>query len=118
MAVRSSSSKSAHAAPAAPPPVPRAVLLEFDLGAASASQSGRMNRDGVASTCAAPKTYPGTFANLPYRRVTSLPLYNNSTLAQCATIVVTPAADCEVNVFAAAYLGSFDPAASIVISSP
>lgn len=89
---------------------PHAVVLDFDLAASGASQTGRMNRDGVPSTCAAAKPYPGTFATLPYRRFTSRPLYNNSTLAQCATIVLTPAPDCDVNAFAAAYLGSFDPA--------
>ncbi|GMU42490.1 MAG: IPTL-CTERM sorting domain-containing protein [Xanthomonadales bacterium] len=98
------------AIPPAPPRAPDAVLLEFDLGASNATQAGRMNRDGNPSSCAAPKAYPGTFATLNYRRVTSLPLYNNSTLAQCATIVVTPAPDCDINVFASAYLGSFDPA--------
>lgn len=94
----------------APPRAPDAVQLQFDLGATNASQAGRMNRDGNASSCAVAKPYPGTFATLPYRRVTSLPLYNNSTLAQCATIVVTPGPGCDINAFAAAYLGSFDPA--------
>lgn len=95
-----------------PPPVqsPDASVLEFDLGASPASQTGRMNRDGEPSTCAAAKPYPGTFATLTYRRFTSQVLYNNSSLAQCATIVVAPAADCDINAFAAVYLDGFDSA--------
>ena len=93
-------------------PAPSAVSVSYTIDAATpVTQVGRMTRDGVPSTCATPKAFPGVFnAAALYRHVASVPLFNRNATATCATIVITPDAACDINVFSSAYLGSFDPA--------
>ena len=111
-----------YAAPAAPvrPAVPTlrsdhhvgpaAVSVSYTIDASTtAMQTGRMNRDAIASTCAAPKV-ANPFDSSPRRYVTSAPLYNQSASDVCATITVTFDGACDVNVQPVAYLGSFNPA--------
>lgn len=38
-----------------------------------------------------------------------MPLHDRAASTVCATIVVTPDASCDINVFASAYLGSYSP---------
>lgn len=88
----------------------RAVSVALDVGATSLTQTGRLTRDGVPSTCAAPKAYPGGFnPGSTYRRATSGPLYNNTASTVCAQVTATASAGCDINVFFTAYLGSFVP---------
>ena len=73
-----------------------------------ASQSGRMTRNGTASTCSAPKSYPGNFTTTGARLYDSYTIANPRNVAVCATIGVT--SGCGINLFTATYLGSFNPA--------
>lgn len=93
------------------PTVPFAVSLNYTVNASTpVDQNGRLFRDAVPSTCAAPKAFPGESSpGSAFRRVTSVPLYNRATSTVCATIVLTPDASCDINLFASAYLGSYSP---------
>jgi hypothetical protein len=77
------------------------------LAAGDAQQTGRMNRFGVVSTCAAPKSYPGDFITSGARFYDSYTITNPRNVPVCATIGL--ASGCGVNIFSAAYLGSFNP---------
>lgn len=73
-------------------------------------QGGRLFRDGVPSTCSAPKAFSGSGSTSSlFRHVTSMPLHDRAASTVCATIVVTPDVSCDINVFASAYLGSYCP---------
>lgn len=95
-----------------PPANPASISLDYTIDAsATATQVGRIFRDGVASTCATPKPFaPNPGDTDAYRFIASAPLYNQSASAVCATITVTPDPACDVNVQPSAYLGSFNPA--------
>src|SRR5215218_5519225 len=68
---------------------------------------GRLNRDGVASTCAAPKSNPGTISagTLHYDSYT---FSNSSGSPECVTASLTQTSGTG-QLFTAAYLGSFNP---------
>jgi hypothetical protein len=78
--------------------------------ATAGTQTGRVSRDGVASTCAAPKAYPGTLggATLGYEA------YAFTTCAaspvSCAQVSLAGPAGVSAPLFATTYGGSFDPA--------
>jgi hypothetical protein len=92
------------------PTTPASVTLNYTIDTSTtATQTGRINRDGVASTCATPKAF-NQFDSNPYLYVTSAPLYNQSASPVCATINVSVDATCDANVQPVAYLGSFDAA--------
>jgi hypothetical protein len=92
------------------PSTPASVTLNYTIDTSTtATQTGRINRDGVASTCATPKTF-NQFDSNPYLYVTSAPLYNQSAAPVCATINVSVDAACDANVQPVAYSGSFDAA--------
>lgn len=72
----------------------------------SGSQSGRLNRDAVASTCGMAKAFPGFFGNVA--RTSDRYTFANNGPATCVTFSINTS--CGANgVFAAAYLGSFTP---------
>ena len=74
------------------------------------TQSPRVTRDGIPSTCAAPKAYPGDISagNFHYKTYT---VQNISGAAECVTFNFTnPDATSTNQVFLVAYLGSFNPA--------
>ena len=73
------------------------------VSAVTGAQSGRMNRNGNTSTCAAPKGYPGDFATSGGRQYDAYTFRTGA--AQCVTARLTGSAD----VFFAAYSGSFNP---------
>jgi hypothetical protein len=74
----------------------------------SGIQPGRLNRFPPASTCSAPKTFPGLFdtAGRTYDAYT----FFNSGPATCVTFRVTTPCTGSNFIFPVAYLGSFDPA--------
>jgi CHRD domain/Bacterial Ig domain/Ig-like domain CHU_C associated/PKD-like domain len=84
------------------------IVFSGSLAAGDAQQTGRMNRFGVVSTCAAPKSYPGDFTTSGARFYDSYTVTNPTSAPICATIGLT--SGCGVNIFSAAYLGSFNPA--------
>lgn len=71
------------------------------------TQTGRLNRNAVASTCAAPKSNPGLITPTGTRAQDSYSIVNTSGATQCYTIAL--AAPPGNALFSAAYLGSFVP---------
>jgi len=71
------------------------------------TQTGRMTRNGVASSCAAPKAFPGT-QDAVLRHFDQYSFTNNGTTTACATFTVSNT--CASNLFYATYLGSYNPA--------
>jgi Carboxypeptidase regulatory-like domain len=85
-----------------------AVNLSGSIAAGDTTMTGRIVRNGVASTCAAPKAYPGTQDAAAGRRYDSYSFTNTSNGTACVTVNVT--SGCGTNIFYVAYLGSFNPA--------
>jgi len=88
-------------------PAQAQVSVDYTFTGASSTQFGRLERDGFASTCAAPKTQ-SIFATGPFNYLLSDVFYNDTGADVCTTITVTPLEGCEANVFPVAYLGSFN----------
>jgi CHRD domain/PKD-like domain/Right handed beta helix region len=84
-------------------------VFSGSLSTGDATQTGRMNRFGVVSTCAAPKSYPGDFTTSGSRLYDSYTVTNPTNAPICATIGIS--SGCGVNMFSIAYLGSYNPAA-------
>ena len=78
------------------------------IGAGDTTMTGRIVRNGVASSCAVPKAYPGTQDLLANRRYDSYTFTNTSNATACVTVDLT--SSCGLNIFGLAYLGSFNPA--------
>ncbi len=71
------------------------------------TQTGRLARNGIASTCAAPKVCPGV-GDTVTRHYDAYTFTNNTSFTQCITVNVVN--NCENNaLLSAAYLGSFNP---------
>ena len=80
------------------------VSLSGTLGAASAQQTPRLNRNGIVSICGTTKSCPGPLGtgNRSYDAYT----FRNGPSNACVTVALTaPFTD----LFSAAYSGSFDP---------
>ena len=71
------------------------------------TQTGRLTRNGVASSCASPKAYPG--ANDATVRHFDQYSFTNTT-ASTACVTATVSNTCASNIFPVAYLGSYNPA--------
>jgi hypothetical protein len=83
-------------------------VFNGSLATGDATQTGRMNRFAAVSTCASPKAYPGDFTTTGARLFDSYTITNPRNVPVCATIGI--ASGCGVNMFSAAYSGSFNPA--------
>jgi autotransporter-associated beta strand protein len=70
-------------------------------------QTGRLTRNGLSSSCGAPKPCPGLQDNV-VRHYNIHTFTNNSGADECVSISMSDS--CSSQAFAAAYLGSFDPA--------
>ncbi|MGA7298026.1 MAG: hypothetical protein WBW92_11025 [Rhodanobacteraceae bacterium] len=93
------------------PRSPAAFSTNFTLDTSSPTQDGRLFRDGNPSTCASPKAYPGIFnAGTQYVHVVSGQYKNPTNAPVCATVTLATSATCVGNVFATAYLNSFNAA--------
>jgi hypothetical protein len=92
-------------------PTPSSVTLTGSITASDPTQTDRLFRDAIASTCAAPKTCPGVFGDGLARHYDAYTFTNTSGSTQCFTVTVD-AMTCTGGQFlqAVAYLGSFDPA--------
>jgi hypothetical protein len=86
-------------------PAPPATVTGSITGT-DAQQTGRLFRDGVTATCAAPKVFPGLFDST-VRRFDSY-TFVNGPADTCVTFDVT--SGCGTNLFYAAYLDSYNPA--------
>lgn len=78
------------------------------IAAGDTTMTGRIVRNGVASSCAVPKVFPGTQDLLPNRRYDAYTFTNSGNATACVTVNLTSA--CSTNIFDAVYLGSFNPA--------
>jgi hypothetical protein len=80
-----------------------------DHPSASGQQTpSRLFRDGIASTCAAPKTCPGPF-NFGSFTFDAYTFTNESNATQCVTVQYLPNVGCNVNAHAITYLNSYSP---------
>ena len=78
------------------------------IAATDASQSLRLFRDGVASSCASPKAVcPGTFG--AGTRLYDSYTFTNGPAPTCVTITLTQNNGANFALFSTAYLGSFNP---------
>lgn len=96
--------------PTCPPPVINGRLGEGsgDYPSVSGTQLGRLNRNGIASACNAPKTCQlGT--NTGSRAYDAYTFKNNGSAQACITVSLTLPQQIGVNYQANTYLGSFDP---------
>jgi HYR domain/Secretion system C-terminal sorting domain len=82
-------------------------VFNGSLASGDLTQNGRVNRFGVVSTCAAPKTCPGIFTATGARLYDAYTITNPRNVPVCATIGI--ASGCGVNMFSVAYTGSYDP---------
>jgi hypothetical protein len=83
--------------------------LTGSIGPGDPAQTGRLNRDGVASACAAPKTCPSVLGTEP-RRYDAYSFRNNSGAPACYTVRLNAGTCVGANfIFSAAYLGGFQP---------
>ena len=87
--------------------LPGAITFTGALLPGDPTLSYRINRNGVASTCASPKTWPGDFGSGPYFYDT-YSLTNNTGADQCVTVDYVSSTSNFVHV--TAYNGSFNPA--------
>jgi hypothetical protein len=95
-----------------PPTVINGVLGSGSAGfpgtQTSGLQTGRLNRNGIASSCAAPKTCL-PFDSTPGRAFDAYSIPNDSGEDQCVTINLSEPADELCNVQSNAYLNTYDP---------
>ena len=98
-----------------PSPTPTAtpactpIVFEGSLEAGDPTQTDRMFRDGIPSTCDAPKTCPGPFGDGLQHHYDSYTVTNTTGSTQCVS--VDASTDCvgTNSIFLVAYVGSFDP---------
>ncbi|MCB0740710.1 MAG: M36 family metallopeptidase, partial [Chitinophagaceae bacterium] len=86
--------------------LPGAVTFSGSLLPGDPTLGYRINRNGVVSSCASPKTWPGNFGSGPYFYDT-YSLTNNTGADQCVTVDYQSSTGNFVHV--SAYNGSFDP---------
>ncbi len=94
---------------------PNAALVSARIGSASTTpvwagvsgtQTGRLTRDGVESTCGSPKVCPGDFTAVGVRRFDRYPIFNPYTTSRCVTVRMVSS---DTQVFGIAYLGDYNP---------
>lgn len=88
------------------------IVVSSGFDGTEPTQDGRINRNGIASTCANAKTYPGPFnTGIPYQYKTYSLVNGAST---CVTVNWEPnpgsGNDCDFTAHLSAYLDSYDPA--------
>ncbi|MBI5858457.1 MAG: M36 family metallopeptidase, partial [Sphingobacteriales bacterium] len=76
-------------------------VFNGSLGAGDPQQTGRINRFGVVSTCAAPKVCPGIFSAVGARFYDAYTITNIRAVPVCATIGLN--SNCGTNIFNVAY---------------
>ena len=82
-------------------------VVTASIGTAEPTVTGRLARDGIPSTCAAPKVCPA-LGDALVRHYRSHTYTNTGSSAQCVTINITN--NCGNNaLLSSVYLGSFDP---------
>jgi hypothetical protein len=87
-----------------------AITVNATIDASDPTQTGRLGRDAVTSTCIAPKSSPGLLATTGARHYDSYTYTNSSGSSQCVTVTLTQTSGNDAGLFTAAYLGSFNSA--------
>jgi hypothetical protein len=85
------------------------ITINGTIDANDLSQTARLGRDGVVSTCAALKAFPGTLGT-GTRHYDSYTYTNGSGSTECVTVTLTQTSGTTGALFTAAYFGSFNPA--------
>jgi len=85
------------------------LIVNGSIAASDPTQTGSLNRNGVVSSCAAPKSSPGLLTNVGVRHYDSYTYMNSSGFGECVTVTLTQTSGAG-QIFTAAYLGSFNPA--------
>ncbi len=80
-----------------------------DWPSVSGTQTGRLNRNGIASSCAVPKSCL-IFDSAPGRAFDAYTFHNNSGATACVNVTLNVLEQTNSNYQVDAYLGSFDPA--------
>jgi cell division septation protein DedD len=94
-----------------PTATPGGCTVTGVIDASDPTQTDRMFRDGIASTCAAPKVCPGVLGDGLPRHYDTHTFTNTTGATQCVTVDVDAMTCTGVNfIFVQAYLGSFNPA--------
>lgn len=75
----------------------------------SGVQTGRLNRNGIASSCASPKTCQ-IFDNTPGRAFDAYTINNDTGATACVTMTLDVQTQADCNLQLNAYLNSYDPA--------
>ncbi len=76
--------------------------------AATGLQNARLNRNAVVSSCASPKSFPGTFGT-GQRRYDAYTFNNCVSDLVCVRVTLTQTSGSSFELYAAAYAGPFDP---------
>ncbi len=80
-----------------------------DWPVSDGEQTGRVHTDGVRSSCAAPKAFPGFGAMTGARTFDAWAFHNPHSVAACVSVLLTVDAEATCNMMAVAYLGEYDP---------
>jgi hypothetical protein len=86
------------------------ITVNGTIAASDPTQTGRLESNGGASTCAAPKASPGLVTAIGARHYDSYTYTNSSGSSECVTVTLTQTSGTAPGLFTAAYLGSFNPA--------
>jgi N-acetylneuraminic acid mutarotase len=98
-----------------PTPTPTAtpsctpIVINGSIDAGDPTQTDRLFRDLIPSTCAAPKVCPGPFGDGQQHHYDSYAFANTSGSTQCINVDINTACTLTNSIFATAYLDSFDP---------
>jgi hypothetical protein len=93
-----------------PTPACSPIVVNGVIDSSDPTQTDRLFRDGIASTCAVPKVCPGLLGDGLPRHYDSYTFTNNSGATQCVTVDVDAMTCTGANfIFLQAYVGSFDP---------
>lgn len=84
-----------------------ASQISGGLSASSPTQTGRLERNSTASTCAAAKSCPGYYGTSGSYAYNAYSFTNTGTSAVCVTVTVSTACSGNALIFSEAYLGSF-----------
>src|SRR5262245_15375453 len=92
-----------------PTPACTPILVEGTIDGSDPTQTDRLFRDGVPSTCAAPKVCPGPFGDGQQHHYDMWTFTNSTGSSQCVSVDASTSCVGTNYIFLAAYLGTFDP---------
>jgi hypothetical protein len=94
-----------------PTPTPSCtpIIVNGAIDGGDPTQTDRLFRDGIPSTCDAPKACPGPFGDGLQHHYDSYTFTNTTGSTQCVSVDANTSCVGTNYIFLAAYLGSFDP---------